>query len=207
MRSIRHNETLISNNRLTQVGLSFHSDKYGKRSAVFRCFCGNLVIKDIRHVFRGETQSCGCFATEMRNKRHTTHGQAKTGLHTPTYNTWTAMRRRCKVNPYYVRNGIQVCDRWLIFENFFEDMGEKPDGLTLDRKDNKGNYDPINCRWATISEQQCNKSNNKIIVANGKRMCLSEWSRETGINRDTLKRRFQLGWTDDEIINTPVKQR
>lgn len=86
------------------------------------------------------------------------HGMRRT----PTYNSWDNMTQRCK-NPnraeygYYGGRGIEVCDRWALFENFLADMGERPSGLTLDRIDNDGNYEPGNCRWATKAEQMTNR--------------------------------------------------
>lgn len=106
---------------------------------------------------------------QMGNQNGRTHGQSNTGDRsgTPTYGSWRAMRERC-TNPKnkYFKNyggrGITVCDRWHIFEHFLADMGERPPGLTLDRKDNDGNYEPGNCRWATPSEQNKNESPRKI---------------------------------------------
>jgi hypothetical protein len=90
------------------------------------------------------------------------HGHGAPGRESPTYNSWKGMRGRT-TNPnhadyvYYGGRGITVCERWRKFENFLEDMGEKPDGMSLDRIDNDGNYEPSNCRWATQSEQNYNR--------------------------------------------------
>lgn len=104
-------------------------------------------------------QMSGCFAA--------THGMTKT----PEYAAWMAMKMRC-LNPRnaefvrYGARGIAVCDRWIAsFENFFEDIGPRPDGHSLDRIDNDGNYEPGNCRWATITEQGRNKRTAKLSPA------------------------------------------
>ena len=76
---------------------------------------------------------------------------------TPTHNSWRAMRQRCRIAPYYAGRGISVCERWDKFENFLADMGERPEGTTLDRINPDGNYEPNNCRWATHHEQQLNR--------------------------------------------------
>jgi hypothetical protein len=93
------------------------------------------------------------------------HGMYKT----PTYNTWEHMLARCR-NPNnkrwkrYGGRGITVCERWLTFENFLADMGEKPPGLTIERKDNDGNYEPGNCKWATTTDQNRNSSRAKLTM-------------------------------------------
>lgn len=94
------------------------------------------------------------------------HGQARKGQKTPEYRVWTDMKKRC-LNPNYIGyknyggRGIKICDRWLNFENFFEDMGNKPEGLMLERMDNDGNYESGNCKWATRKEQNNNKRDYK----------------------------------------------
>lgn len=91
-----------------------------------------------------------------------THGHCVGDTMSPIYAIWSAMKARCsnprlKGYPDYGRRGIRVCESWLIFENFLADMGEPPEGLTLDRIDNDGNYEPSNCRWASTSIQQSNR--------------------------------------------------
>lgn len=123
------------------------------------CKCGTVVLV-IGHSLRsGTTQSCGCLRAEALIDRSTIHGKKGT----PTYRTWQAMKRRClnencKDFPNYGGRGISVCDRWRSsFQDFFEDMGERPHGRTIDRIDVNGNYEPANCKWATISQQRRNR--------------------------------------------------
>ncbi len=120
-----------------------------------------------------------------------THGHAKHDIKTKTYSVWRSMRNRCerpnnKQYHYYGGRGIKVCERWAAFANFLQDMGEKPQGLTLDRIDNNGPYAPENCRWATPSEQAINRRSTIFITAHGMTKCLSAWSRYFGFSKDAL---------------------
>ncbi len=111
--------------------------------------------------------------------------------HRPEYHAWYDMWARC-TNPaqgnykHYGGRGIKVCDRWLEFVNFLADMGARPDGLTLERKDVNGDYEPSNCMWATRSQQQQNKRNSNLISWRGETLCVSEWARRLGAKRSTL---------------------
>jgi hypothetical protein len=117
-----------------------------------------------------------------------THGHYIGGKESPTHYIWRSMRSRCfrpkaKDYPNYGGRGITVCDRWAhSFENFLADMGEKPEGLTLDRRDNNGPYSPDNCRWATSAEQQHNKRTNSKYVSGGQTGTLTEWAKQLGIS-------------------------
>ena len=104
----------------------------------------------------------------------------------------------------YGGRGISVCQRWLKFENFLEDMGARPKGFSLERINNNGNYCPSNCKWATRKEQQRNTRSNRILEHDGKRMCLAEWAEELGINHRTLRSRLQRGWTISETLSTTM---
>lgn len=124
------------------------------------CDCNSECVVSIGSLRNGNTQSCGCLQRDRMSAAAKKHGMSKT----PIYRSWSGMFTRCynKNNPKYEEyggRGIYVCDRWhKSFENFYEDMGPRPEGCTLDRyPDNDGPYAPSNCRWATLSEQKINQ--------------------------------------------------
>lgn len=202
---------LIVNGRVTQGGQSFRTDKHGNRSAVFECECGNRKIIQCKKVKSGHTLSCGCLQKELTSLRKTTHGHASPGRQTPTYVTWGLMIQRCsekavgKARKNYHDRGIKVCDRWMKFENFLEDMGERPVGMSIERDDNDGNYCKENCRWVPLAEQARNTRRTVMVQVGGVLMCLSEAERKLGMRRNTLSDRLRLGWTPERAISTPVR--
>jgi hypothetical protein len=128
------------------------------------CACGTEKLVVSGNLVSGASASCGCLTVESTRKRSTTHGHTKDGKLTPEYQSWKAMLKRCtevngKSYVNYGGRGIKVCERWSnSFEDFFEDIGEKPTlKHTLDRIDVNGNYEPSNCKWSTYQEQSRNQ--------------------------------------------------
>lgn len=141
------------------------------------------------------------------------HGHAKRGAHASEYDVWNAMHqrcsnRRCKAYPIYGGRGINVCERWSGedgYKSFIEDMGECPEGRSLDRIDNSKGYSPENCRWATRKEQQRNRDCNNNVEINGEVRCVTEWAEILGINIRTVRKRMNaLGWDAESALLQPV---
>jgi hypothetical protein len=142
------------------VVLALHPERSRVREARWacRCDCGGEGIVQGSHLRNGHSTSCSCLRKERLAKSNTKHGLSRSRA----YQRWGAMKTRC-FNPRYKDysdyggRGITVCERWLIFENFFADMGDPPPGMSLDRIDFNGNYESANCRWATVAEQLANR--------------------------------------------------
>lgn len=177
-----------------------------------RCDCGGSAEVLSSRLLNGAVTSCGC-AWKSRPHGHTV-GYKKS----PTNSSWNAMIARC-TSPgnagfeHYRKRGITVCDRWRYgedaltgFQCFLEDMGERPSKAhTIERKNNDGNYEPSNCRWATRREQANNRVTNSHIEYDGKRLSFAEAGRLFGLPRWTIRDRLRKGWDLERAIRTPLR--
>lgn len=166
---------------------------YGGRTVLWnvRCDCGNMITIPAIQITYHDRKDCGC----------SRHGMSKTN----TYRIWFGIKRRCfdkKEQSYqnYGGRGITICDRWMDFAKFIEDMGERPSKADIDRINNDGNYEPGNCRWISRKENSSNKRNTIHIAFNGETKTLASWSETLGISHKTLYYRKYRGWSDEEII-------
>jgi hypothetical protein len=178
--------------RLTAVR-RMGKDRFGKTQWECACKCGVIILVDVSRLIGGNTKSCGCLVGDaFRKKNEQRKADAFGKYHVRARNSWRHMIRRCE-NPAdkfykdYGGRGIKVCDRWKDLKSFVADMGDPPDGMTLDRwPDKNGNYEPGNCRWATPKQQAQNTRRNVMVSLEGESMCLSEAADRIGITRTTL---------------------
>lgn len=140
-------------------------------------------------------------------------GQIKHGLSkSPEYRTWVNMKRRCEyealpVFSYYGGRGIKVCERWSKFENFLADMGYRPNGMSLDRIDNEGDYSPDNCRWATRKQQSRNTRTVKLIKYLDIERPLGDWAETYGLTVVCLRTRLLRGWDIERALTKKMQDR
>lgn len=178
--------------------------------AVWLCRCDCGVEKPIAAAKLKQGQkSCGCLSATANTRKKSYHGKRGTGA----YVSWSRMIQRCNYDGYdgtarYKGRGVSVCERWRTFVNFLEDMGDRPEGCSLDRINNEGDYEPSNCRRADQKTQARNKSTTKTYEYRGQKKILDDWADEFGINRNTLTDRVStLGWGITEAIERPIQAR
>ena len=186
---------------LTAIGIPFYGEKR-MQYVVCMCDCNNVVAVRAGHIRSGGTKSCGC-------KGNTTHGCSPPGV----YASWRAMIARCH-HPggtsyaYYGGRGISVCEAWSRFDGFrdWAIANGYRDGLTIDRIDNDGNYEPDNCRWVTRQEQSNNKRDNHCLTAFGETKTLAEWTRDSRcvVGYHTLRDRLMKNKWNPEVAITTV---
>jgi hypothetical protein len=152
------------------------------------------------------TQCKHCYWKKLPSYKRT-HGKTNSKV----YNSWRGMKDRVlNENHYghkwYKAKGITICEQWMRFDNFLNDMGEPPPGTTLDRIDNNKGYYKENCRWVSMKIQRRNRSDSKRFHFGGHQKTLAEWSESTGIPYKTLRSRIQEGWTIERALKTPLKE-
>ena len=189
----------------TVVGAVAIKEGNGRWKVRCRCRCGYVTDVVINTLIRRKSRSCGC----IKKGAHPELGKYQGRSKTLEYTQWRQMISRCHNPehhryPLYGARGIKVCDRWR--ENFLAfsgDMGPRPDGHTLDRIDNDGDYAPGNCRWATQKQQMNNTRANRLIEFNGTTRTMKQWAETVGMPYTVLARRIYRGWPVEAAITTP----
>lgn len=189
---------LLRFGRLTIVGRA--DPRKGQSYMICRCDCGTEKEIALSSLRTGRSKSCGCYQKETGppNKRH--------GLsESRAYSIWLGMRQRCG-NPSspayknYGGRGIAIDPRWECFEMFHADMGDPPEGMTLERKDNDRCYGPENCYWADRLTQNRNTRRCVRLSFKGETKTLGEWANQYGIKRQTLAQRLRNGWPMERAL-------
>lgn len=183
--------------------------KNKRRYFLCKCDCGNHREVRMTNLRYGSTKSCGCLRDEQNRVAGFKHGLRSS----PIYSSWHSMKQRC-LNPnaqsyhYYGGRGITIFDEWKDdFMNFYNWAIENgyTEGMTIERIDVNGNYEPDNCTWIPQSEQSNNTRRNKPVAFNGKTKNVTEWSKELGFNRGMLRKRLSSGWSIERALTTPVQ--
>ena len=167
-----------------------------------KCDCGKEKVVWKNNLLSGKTKSCGCFRTEKIVDRFKTHGLSQTY----TYSSWQHMINRCynpdNTNyPHYGGRGITVCEEWREYLNFLRDMGERPEGLSIDRIDNDKGYSKENCRWATQQQQRSNTRMSRKYTYKGEYITLKAISDQTKVPYETLRHRLLKGLSIEEAVS------
>lgn len=176
----------------------------GKSRWECRCDCGKDTIIAGSQL-RARTKSCGCLHKEIASRNLRKHGYAGT----PTYNIWKGIKKRCYAKSFkdyhdYGGRGIRVCVEWLdSFEAFLRDMGERPAGMSIERKDSAGDYEPGNCIWADAKTQSRNRRSLVMVEVQGRRMCLAEACEMFGANTSRTRHRLATGWDLMDALTRP----
>lgn len=173
-----------------------------RRRAIFHCDCGKVVNADVNYVRHLQVTSCGCYKTDVVTQKNTKHSQAPRDNKSGAYRTWQAMHQRVKSNPRYAK--ITICPSWYSFEEFHKDMGDRPNGLTIERVDNTLGYSKDNCIWATRAVQAQNTSTTVLVTIDGQTNSIQEWCRIKGIGYHVVKQRRARGMSLESAITTPI---
>lgn len=219
-----HNERMSAE----AAGQVTQSEKHGKWTilkslpngkCIASCECGTTKETYSANIKTGKSKSCGCWSRERAPYKNLKHGLARKGKVVPECNIWNAMLTRCyNANSTsfarYGGIGRGVCDRWRFgesgktgFQCFYEDMGPRPDGFSIDRIDNDKGYSPENCRWATRNQQARNTKKNKLYTFNGVSLCLADWADKFAgkfTYRCLSNRIFTYKWSIERSFTQPM---
>lgn len=199
-------------NKLTVIELDIATSTVKHKKWICKCDCGNLTSVFGTNLKQGTTTSCGCQSSRNNARKlikvNTTHGLSRSKI----YHIYHTMKNRCykkssKAYSDYGGRGIAICDKWLdsfeVFNNWAVSNGYEV-GLTLERIDVNGNYEPSNCKWITQSEQSDNKRTTLYATINGETKTLKEWSAISGVKYNTLRARYvDYGWTGKKLLSKP----
>jgi hypothetical protein len=177
-----------------------------RRRARFICDCGTQIVTDLNWVRFLTIRSCGCYKKEELVKKNTKHSQAVRGKQTGAYRSWHALTQRgiTKKGTYA---HVSVCERWSGdrgFANFLSDMGERPEGHSIERLDNTRGYEPSNCTWATSLQQAQNMRHTGRVTISGETCSIKEWCRRLDISYGLVKQRRQRGMSLLSALTTPI---
>jgi hypothetical protein len=201
-----HNWTI-----LTEPVYGDHSREGWHKFSICRCVCGTERRISTSNLAKGHTKSCGCLKAGLVSAAQKRHGAtvSNDGKKTREYSIWRGMKTRC-LNPNhssyakYGAKGITVCSRWIeSFNAFLSDMGECPEGFSIDRIDNHGGYEPGNCRWANRTTQAQNRDTVKWLTFDGETLCISDWAKRFGVTDSAISYRLNRGWTVEKTLATP----
>jgi hypothetical protein len=201
------------------------NSKDGRASWLCACDCGKKSVVIGKSLRNGNTRSCGCLHREIISQKmkqraeemgkewglaKLRHGHRRGRHSSPTYESWCGIISRCgneqrKDYHHYGGRGIKVCERWLTFDNFLADMGEKPTGMSIGRIDNNGNYEPSNCRWETHRQQMRNRRGNRIVTAFGKTGCLADFTEHFKVSYSAVLSRLRIGWSVERAFTEPLR--
>lgn len=200
--------------RFGMLVVTGEAERVGIRQAprwMCHCDCGNDKAVGAAELVSGKTRSCSCLRRKMTGERHMTHGDNRVGRRTPLYKIWAGMLRRCynkneERYPRYGGRGIIVCERWHDYVNFKADMqaGYQP-GLSIERKDNSGNYEPSNCVWATRKEQCRNRTTSHFLEFDGHRKTIAEWAEILKLKPERIAARVAAGWPTPRVLTAPLR--
>ena len=175
-----------------------------------RCDCGKSCNVFAHNLTHGVTKSCGCIRSEKARAR-IKHGFSRAGSVSKEYKSWLDAKARC-YNPNnvayknYGGRGIKISKEWKNnFPRFIKDMGKKPIGFTIERKNNELGYSKSNCVWASRKSQSLNNRGNKLLTLNGKTHTVVEWAAELNLNKGALYHRVFYGWSDERILTQPIR--